>query len=304
MTSTVPWALIAPRIWLGAGAWLGSRRPVRGSSWPTTRLRATQSRWATPFWLWSKLRVVAAPTLKVFQSRMARAAVCRMSTVTPPSAPTVWVGRLAPCQVLRPVGSLAARVGVRTGTSPPGARPFGTPPGRAAAACRAAAWACRPILTACCARMAFCSDWAAAVVAAGVWVARPGTTGAATPGAPVALTATCPAPCRTASWAWADPARAAAKAATLAPCSRRRRGEGRRRLVGMVMVRSQTFAGRALGPAPLNAATACRRPAPRGGGGRRDARCGCGRRSPGRPVRTGPASGRSAAPCGRARRRR
>ncbi len=41
-TRTVPGALIAPRIWLGAGASIGSRMPVDGSSCPTTRLSTIQ----------------------------------------------------------------------------------------------------------------------------------------------------------------------------------------------------------------------------------------------------------------------
>ncbi len=48
-TSTVPSALIDPRIWLGAGASIGLRRPVLGSSWPTTRFSTTQLVWPTPF---------------------------------------------------------------------------------------------------------------------------------------------------------------------------------------------------------------------------------------------------------------
>src|SRR5262245_7224020 len=86
-----------PRIWLG---------PVL----PVTRLSATHD--ALP--CWSKVNVVCAPTLKLFHSRMACAAVCRMPTLVRPLL-TDCVGALAPCQV--PPGAIC---------NPPAPRPFGT----------------------------------------------------------------------------------------------------------------------------------------------------------------------------------
>ena len=97
-TSTVPSAVIEPRILLGATAL-------------TTRLTTVQLGWAVPvesFWL--KTSAVLLPMSKLSQLSSARCWVWSMRTVTLPSLPVLWTGALAPSQVFLPVVSMIAAV--------------------------------------------------------------------------------------------------------------------------------------------------------------------------------------------------
>src|SRR4029079_6820604 len=131
-----PSALILPNIWLGVGDRAGSSRPVSGLIPPTTRFTATQSLW--PCWL--KVSVVSRPTLKLFHDRSARESVWLTVTSTAPvAAVTDCVGRSAPCQTLRPLPAISARLVTLTVTAasrPPFTRPFGTDCAAARAASR------------------------------------------------------------------------------------------------------------------------------------------------------------------------
>src|SRR5262245_15088634 len=132
MTSTVPSALIDPRIWLG-------------DVLPTTRLSATQL--ALP--CWSNVRLVLLPRLKLCHDRTALLWVCLILTLTWPLASALWVGCEAPSHVRKPVASCAAGNGLATGISPPGAMPFGTEPGALRTAALAAFCAARIACSAC-----------------------------------------------------------------------------------------------------------------------------------------------------------
>ena len=94
-TTTIPSALIWPRI----------SEPLAFGS--TTRLTATQSFCATVPTFWSICSVVWAPMSNLSHDRIARESCCVICTkVVLPV--TDSVGRLAPCQVARPVRSALA----------------------------------------------------------------------------------------------------------------------------------------------------------------------------------------------------
>ena len=135
MTTTVPSALIDPRIELGRSRLKSAIRPVAGSMLAAMRLTTTQSGCCL------NSSVVSRPILKLSQVSKARGAVWVIVTVGVAALP-VWTGVDAPCHVRNPVWSSAAATGLSTGTRPPATKPLGTVCASACAAARAALLAC------------------------------------------------------------------------------------------------------------------------------------------------------------------